>query len=784
MIGRTLSHYRILEKIGSGGMGVVYRAHDERLDRDVALKVLPHGTLAGENARQRFRNEALALSRLNHPGIAAIYDFDTQQDVDFLVMEYVPGAALSEKVASGPLPEKETLQLGAQLAEALAAAHSDGVEHRDLKPGNLRVTPKGRLKILDFGLAKLVRQEANAGGAEAVTQDLALVGTLPYMAPEQLRGDPTDARSDIYAAGVVLYQMAAGRHPFSEAHGPRLLDAILNEAPAPPSSVNRRVSAALEQIILKAMDKDPRRRYQSAAELLVDLERLSVPIPPVTRPQPPPRPRHWRLALAVLGATLVAGAAYWGFAARRERTRDSAAPGRIETVAVLPLENLSGDSAQEYFTDGMTEALITDLAKLGAVRVISRNSAMRFKGTRKPIREVARELRVDAVVTGTVLRAGERVRITAQLIHADSDRHLWADSYDGDLRDILTLQADVARAIARGIQGKLAVRDTVRPGPAALPPEAHEAYLRGRHHWNRRTDEDLTKSVDYFRKAVELAPSYPAAYAGLADAYGLLGSFNVLPAQEAFPKAKEAAMKAIQMDDSLAESHTSLAWVRFRFDWDWAGAEKGFQRAMELNPSYATAHHWYADLLTSLGRHQEAMREIQQARRLDPLSVIINRDVAWHHYFARRYDEAIEQLRKTLEFERNFAPAYTLLGRAYERKGRHAEAVAALERARALSPASAVTLTMLASTYGAAGNTQAARKLLRQVQEESKKRYIPSYYLAAAHLGLGEKEQALASLEKAFQEHSDLVTLLKVDPRLDPLRSEPRFQELVRRLGL
>ncbi|MFB3154728.1 MAG: protein kinase, partial [Candidatus Acidiferrales bacterium] len=479
MIGKTLSHYRIVEKIGAGGMGEVYRARDEHLGRDVAIKVLPAGTLADEQARKRFRKEALSLSKLNHPNIATVFDFDTQDGTDFLVMELVEGVTLSDKLAGGPLPEKEITRLGLQLAEALEEAHERGVVHRDLKPGNVMVTPKGQAKILDFGLAKLLRPDVASATAttESFTETQAAAGTLPYMAPEQVRAENVDARSDIYAAGAVLYEMATGQRAFPETQTGRLMDAILNRAPQPPSGLNRRVSPGLEGIILKALEKEPENRYQSAKELAVDLRRLGIPgsAAAVLSARRPATRRRMVWAAGVALVALLAVLVGLNVGGLRERLLGGVVPGQITSLAVLPLENLMGDPEQDYCVAGMHEALITELSKIGALTVISRTSAMRYRNTDKSVPEIARELGVDAVVEGSVLRVENTVRITAQLIEAATDRHLWADNFDRELRDILALHSDVARAIARQIRVTLTPKEESRLAAARpVNPEAFE----------------------------------------------------------------------------------------------------------------------------------------------------------------------------------------------------------------------------------------------------------------------------------------------------------------------
>ncbi len=532
MIGKTLSHYRIVEKIGAGGMGEVYRARDEHLGRDVALKVLPAGTLGDEHARKRFRKEAQALSKLSHPNIATVHDFDTQDGTDFLAMELVEGVTLSDKLAAGALSEKEITRLGMQLAEALEEAHERGVVHRDLKPGNVMVTAKGQAKVLDFGLAKLVRPDVASATAptESFTETQAAAGTLPYMAPEQLRGETVDARTDIHALGAVLYEMATGQRPFQERLATALVDDIMHKPPPLPGRLKPDLSPRLEEIILKCLEKEPERRYQSAKEIAVDLRRLGVPS---TAVRAEARPGPQRKAVWVVGLTVVALAAVLvglNVGKLRERLLGGAAPGQITSLAVLPLENLMGDSEQDYFVDGMHDELIANLAKIGALTVISRTSAMRYKGTDKSLPEIARELGVDAVIEGTVRRAGNQVRITVQLIEAATDKHLFAESYQRELRNILALQSEVAQAIAREIKVAVTPEEEARLARArTVNPEAYEAYLKGRYQLSKSTEDPTKKGMEYFRRAIEIDPGYAPAYAGLADAYYGLSNLYLPP---------------------------------------------------------------------------------------------------------------------------------------------------------------------------------------------------------------------------------------------------------------
>jgi serine/threonine-protein kinase len=741
-----------------------------------------------ESVRKRLRKEAQALSKLNHPNIEILFELGSKDCAEFLVVEYVPGVTLGDRLAQGPLPEREIARLGVQLANGLAAAHSQGVVHCDLKPGNLRITPDGRLKILDFGIAKSLRVTRETskydGTTESTAGDQAVVGTLPYMAPEQLRSEPADPRSDLYSAGAVLYEMATGQRAFREGVAPRLTDAILHQPAVPPRALNARISSELERIILKCLQKEPENRYQSAAELEVDLRQLATLEVPRSGTGARPLP-IWRrhpgvaTALAVVLAAILVGLSvgkWW------ERQAGRNGPGRIQSLAVLPLQNLSGDSQKDYFADGMTDLLIADLSQISALRVISRTTTMQYKGTRKPLPQIARELSVDAVIEGSVLSSDNRVRITAQLIQGATDKHLWAQSYERDARDVLKLQGDVASAIANEIKIAVTQQERARLTSAApVIPAAYEAYLKGRYHYNKDTANDWQKARQCFEQAAQIDPNYAPAYAGLADYYW---STDELPPDVGIRKAKQYALKALGIDSTLAEAHTSLGAVRFYADWNWVEAESEFRRALELDPGNVEAHRMYSAYLSAMGRAEEALAESRRAQELDPLSIATQVTVGWAFYYARRYDQAVEQCGKVLEFEPNSLGAHDCLGLSFLGKGMYEKAIAECQRAAILSGNDLTRAVGLARAHALAGSKTAARNALNELRVRAKRTYVPPSLFAQIYVALWENKQGLALLESAYADHDVYLARLKVEPAFDPVRSDPGFQALMRRLGL
>jgi serine/threonine protein kinase/Tfp pilus assembly protein PilF len=784
MIGKTLSHYKILERIGAGGMGVVYRAHDARLGRDVALKLLPAETLGSESARRQLENEARTASALNHPHICTIHDVGEAEGQFFVAMEYVAGKPLAQLIPAGGLPEEQVMRYGMQIADALAHAQERGIVHRDLKSANVVITPEGRAKVLDFGLAQRVRKEE----LEEVTRSKVsieasrgIAGTLAYMAPENLRGETADARSDIWALGVVLHEMAAGELPFQGATGFELSAAILRE---PPRPLPERVPAGLRGVIQRCLAKEPAQRYQRAGEVRAALEAIgsSTRLTPLAQ-APEPHSTFWRSAIIASAGVLALAAVLLAFnvGGVRERLLGRTTAPQIESIAVLPLANLSGDPSQEYFADGMTEALISNLAQIRALRVISRTSVMRYRNSQKTVPEIARELHVDAVVEGSVQKAGERVRITAQLIRAATDTHLWANEYERDLRDVLTLQSEVARAIAGEIKVQLTPQEQTRlASTRPVNPEAHEAYLRGRYEWNKFTKEGFLQAKAYFEQAIQIDSRYALPYAGLAETYVQLAS-RAMPPTVAMPKAKQAALKALELDPNLAEAHIALALVVTYYEWNWAEAEKEFKLAIELNSGYSHVHGVYAHHLAARGQFEKALAEWGRAKEIDPLSnnCVEVRLLSYAHRFA----QAIEVYRKLLERDPEAASSCFWVVTAYVKERTADQAIVQAQKIADRLPYETLAMATLGRAYWAAGKKQEAQALLTSLLALAKKQYVSPFNIAVLYAGMEDRSRTMEWLEKAAQERAGLLVYLNVDPWFDDLRGDPRFQDLLRRMN-
>jgi eukaryotic-like serine/threonine-protein kinase len=750
--GIRLGPYEIIAPLGAGGMGEVYRARDTRLAREVAVKVLPERLARDAELARRFEREAKAVAALSHPNILTIHDVGTHGDISYAVTELLEGETLAARLSLGPLPWPAAVEVATAVAEGLSAAHARGIIHRDLKPENIFLTSDGRIKILDFGLArhKLAAsrpEETSAPTQAALTDPGWVMGTAAYMSPEQARGEPADVPSDIFSLGCVLYEAASGHRPFRGKTPAEMMASILRD-PAPTLSEEKPdVPQEISVLIAHCLEKQPNERFQSARDLAFALRAARTAGAPKT-----PSGRHLRA---------------------------------IDSVAILPFANASGDPEAEYLSDGITETIISQLSRLPNLRVMARSTVFRYKGSGVDPIAAGRELKVGAVVTGRVFHRGDDLVIKTELVDLADGSQLWGERHARKIADVLAIENEIAEHISESLRLKLSGEEKEQLVRRSTEnQEAYRLYLRGRFFWNKRTEEGLRRGIEYFRQAIEVDPDYAVAYVGIAHSYAVLGFHAIAPPGEAFPRAKAAALKALELDPSLAEARAPLAYALHYYDWNWNESEREYRRCLEAAPQDATAHNYYASLLTSLGRFEEALKEWRRAQELDPLSLIIRAATGWFFYVARRYDEAIREAKKTLEMDPTFAVARRVLGLSFQKTSRPDEAIEELRKAVELSGGSTQYLADLGRAFATAGREAEARRTLEELEEFSKSRYVSPYFTAAVHLALGDRDRALDGLEQACAERSLGMTFLKVDPNLDDLRAEPRFMDLVRRVGL
>ena len=790
MIGQTISHYHILEKLGQGGMGVVYRAEDSRLERTVALKFLSEELSRDPRAVERFQREARAASALNHPHICAIYDIGEHAGRHFMAMELLEGTPLHHLIAAGALAPDRVLELGMELADALEAAHGKGIIHRDIKPANVFVTERGHAKLLDFGLARppLDHHGITAGPTrEPLTDPGAVMGTLAYMSPEQVRGDALDAGTDLFSLGCVLYEMTTGRPAFTGSTPGTIHEAILNRTPVPVGRVNPESPPRLEEVVNKALEKDPKLRYQHASELRADLQRLKRDSDSGSTAQRvaavPAGASGWRRRGPLLAVAAVAVIALLAAGVQLSGRRSKG--GAIDSVAVLPFVNSSGDADGDYLSDGITESLIANLSQVRSLRVTARSTVFRYKGKEIDPQKIGQDLHVGAVLSGRLLQRDGTLVVRTELMDVANGTQLWGGQYNRKVADVFALQDELSKEISERLRLRLTDDEKLRLTKRYTDnAEAYQLYLKGLYYFNKRSPDGLQKALDHLNRAVDADPAYALAYAGLADSYSGMSFFNIVPPSAAMPKAKAAAAKALEIDSSLAEAHISLAYASFTYDWDWAAATSHFDRALALNREAVLNHSYYAFYLTVAGRFEEAVSVARRALERDPVSASLSHALAVQWVLSRHLDEGIDESRRTIELDPAFAPAHDVLGMALATKGMYREALTEIEKAVALTRGGAIPTADLGYVRARLGQRDDARQILRQLADASKERYTPAMAFAIVHVGLGENDQALNWLEKAAEERFNRLAYLRREPTWDPLASDPRFVDLLRRINL
>jgi len=772
--GKLLGPYKILELLGSGGMGEVYLAQDSRLGRSVALKLLPDHFVTNKERLHRFQQEARAASALNHPNIITIHEIGETETAHYLVLELIEGDTLRALLSNSRLELVRAVDIAIQTASALAAAHAAGIVHRDIKPENIMIRRDDYVKVLDFGIAKLIEGReglASSAGLSFETSPGLVMGTTHYMSPEQAQGLEVDERTDIWSLGVVLFEMVTGQLPFKGKTPSHTVVSIV-EHELPPLVDEREVPAALERILTKALQKSPDERYPTIKDMLADLKTLHRELDSGVRAN---TTQKWTTAIVALVVlfTMLAGVAYF--------TRSS--KQSINSLAILPFVNATSDPNTEHLSEGITEGLINNLSQVPKLRVIARGTVFSFNGKDPDPQKVGIKLGVDAVVTGRVTQLADTLVIQVDLVDVSSGAQIWGERFNRKLTDVATMQEDISREISSRLHLRMTDEERSRVSRRhTINAEAYQSYLKGRYQWNKRTPDGLKKSIEYFNEALEKEPAYGQAYAGIADSYNTLARFNLLQPQEAYPKARAAATKALEIDETLSEAHASLAVVKMDYEWDLPGAEREFKRAITLNPGYPGAHQWYGLLLAAQGHTEDALAEMKRAHDLDPLSLIIDMGLGGLYIYARQYDQAIAHFEKTRELHPEAFQPDSNLAYVYEIKGMKDEAVAAYLKSRILAGDSAERVSAFKTTYAVAGWKGYLQRRVDEMKAQAKLRYVSPFSIALVYAQMGDKTQALAWLEKTYKERNYRLLFIRIDPRLDSLRSEPRFIDLMKRI--